>query len=201
MAEDPKQPIGETPTEPPQSAAAPVTPPVQPPAAPAEPEEFDKDRAMATIKAQREQEKQLKAQLKDYERLKAEEQKRVEAAMTETEKLQKQTAELAAQNARLQGDILRRDVIAETGLPAVFADRLKGETKDEMLADAKELLKVLPAEKPKPPHLNNTSPNNANTAETDTQKRERLFGPTSQNIWDLESIKKLGGGVIYNKEK
>jgi hypothetical protein len=92
-------------------------------------EEWDKDRAMATIKSQREEEKKLKAELKDYARLKAEEEKRIQAQMTETERLQKQADELSQQNAKLQADILRRDVIAETGLPAVFADRLKGRRK------------------------------------------------------------------------
>jgi len=187
-------------TPPAQVATAPVTPAPTPQETPAEPiEQWDAERAKATILAQRAEEKRLKAELKDYERLKAEEQKRLDAQLSETERLQKQAQELASQNAKLQADILRRDVIAETGLPAIFADRLKGETKEAMLADAQELLKILPtAEKAKAPHLNATNPNGANTKETDAQRRARLFG-VQGNPFDLDTIKAQGGGVVWNK--
>ena len=132
--------------------------------------------------------------------MKADEQKRLDAQLSETERLKKQTDELTAHNARLQADILRRDVIAETGLPAVFADRLKGETKEAMLADAQELLKVIPAEKSKAPHLKATNPNAANTAETEIQQRERLFGKQS-NVFDLAAIYAGGGGVVVNDKQ
>jgi len=49
-----------------------------------------------------------------------------------------------------------------------------------------------------PPNLNATNPANANQTETDAQKRERLFGKQT-NPFDLDEIKKRGGGVIFNK--
>jgi len=198
-------PLPVEPTEPqPKPVEPQVTLPVTPPTTPAEPpiEQWDPERAKATILAQRAEEKKLKDQLKDYERLKAEETERVEAQMSKAEKATKRAEKLEADNAKLTMDILRRDVVAETGLPAVFADRLKGETKEAMLEDAKELLKVLPAEKTKPPHLNNTAPNNATTTETEAQKRERLLGNQSVNIFDPAFVQERGGGVrITTKEE
>jgi len=165
-----------------------ATPASEPPV-----EEWDKERAAATIKAQRLHEKELENQLKDYERLKAEEQKRLDAQLTETERLQKQTAELQAEKARLEADILRRDVIAETGLPTVFADRLKGNTQEELLADAQELLKLLPKQKS---NQSVTNPNNASPTETEAQMRERLYGKPV-DVFELKQIKANGGGVFW----
>ena len=160
-------------------------------------EAFDKERAMRTIHTLREAEKEAKKQLKELEQLKAEKAKREEAEMTESQRLQKQAEELANQNAKLQADILRRDVIAETGLPPVFAERLKGTTKEEMLADAQELLKVLPQTKVNP-KLQPTNPANAQAAETEAQKRERLFGKQG-NVFDIKAIESQGGGVVWVK--
>ena len=47
---------------------------------------------------------------------------------------------------------LRRDTAARYSLPAALADRLRGETADELDADAQELLKSLP--KPAAPNIN-----------------------------------------------
>jgi len=163
-----------------------------------EPEEaFDKDRAMLTIHKLREFEKNAKKELKELETLKAEKSKRDEAEMTESQRNQKRAEEAEAKAAKLEADIIRRDVIAETGLPAIFADRLKGTTKEEMLADAQELAKTLPTVKTAP-HLSASNPNGASPNETDAQKRERLFGKQG-NPFDMESIKAKGGGVVFNK--
>lgn len=196
---DETNPAGQAPaTTPPQAEGATdsqTTP--TPPAATEEP--FDKDRAMRTINALREVEKKAKEDAKELARLKADEQKRIEAQMSETERLKKQADELAATNTRLQADILKRDVIAESGLPAVFADRLKGTTKEEMLADAQELLKILPPTTKQPPHIPPTNPNGANTAETEAQKRERIFGK-GKNIFDMATIQEAGGGVVWKNK-
>lgn len=156
-------------------------------------EPFDKDRAMNTITKLREFEKTAKKELKELETLKAEKKQREDAALSETERLTKQAKELADKNAKLEGDILRRDVIAETGLPATFADRLKGTTKDELLADAQELAKTLPQLKTAP-KLPPTNPSNAQSQETDEQKRTRLFGRQG-NPFDYENVIAKGGGV------
>ena len=164
--------------------------------APAE-EPFDKDRAMATITKLRETEKQAKAERKELEQLKAEKKQRDDAALTESERNKKERDELAAENAKIKTDLLRRDVISETGLPAIFADRLKGNTKEEMLADAEELAKTLPTLKTAP-KLPATNPGNAQTSETDAQKRERIFGKQT-NVFDSDAIRQAGGGVIWKK--
>ena len=173
----------------------PLEKPAEQPATPASDtvDEWDKDRAMATIQKLREIEKQAKKDQKEFERLKAEEQKRLEAQMTEAERYKKQADELEQTKTRLEAELLRRDVIAETGLPPQFADRLKGTTKEELTADAEELKKLLP----KQINQKVTNPGNASPDETDAQKRERLFGKQS-NPMDIEFIKKQGGGVIWN---
>lgn len=159
-------------------------------------ETFDAERAMKTIHKLREEEKQYKKQLKELETLKAEKQKREEAEMTESQRLQKQADELANQNAKLQADILRRDVVAETGLPVFLSDRLKGTTKEEMLADAQELLKNLPQAQKNAPKLPPTNPANGELVENEAQKRARLFGRQS-NIFDIKAIEEAGGGVVW----
>jgi hypothetical protein len=160
---------------------------------------FDKERAMATINALRTIEKQAKQDAKELARLKTEEQKRADAELSEIDRLKKQYAEIEANNAKLQADILRRDVVNETGLPAIFADRLKGDTKEAMLADAQEILKVLPQQiTTKTPHVQPTNPGNPQTVETDAQKRDRLFGKNG-NIFDLKTIEAQGGGVRWTK--
>lgn len=168
------------------------------PAPPASVEEpFDKERAMDTIHKLREIEKQYKIDKKALEQLKAEEQKRKDAELSEVERLKKHADELTKAKADLELSILRRDVIAETGLPAVFADRLKGATKEEMLADAETLKKSLP--QIKQPGQTVTNPGNASLNETEAQKRERLFGKQGNTIFDMESVKQMGGGVVQSK--
>lgn len=199
MTTETNQPASAEPLEPktaqPLDASANV-----PPAPPAsEPEEaFDKERAMNTIRQLREVEKKAKADAKELEKLKAEEQKRKDAELTEVERLKKQADELAKQKVELELSILRRDVIAETGLPAVFAERLKGATKDEMLADAKTLKDALP--QTKQPGQTVTNPGNASQTETEAQMRERLFGKPAR-IFDINEIKKGGGGVVFNTKE
>ena len=160
-------------------------------------EEFDKDRAMETIKKLREIEKQARKESKELARLKAEEQKRIDAQMTETERLQKERDKYAQEAAQLRADLLRRQIIEETGLPPALADRLKGETQEELLADAKELLKLLPKQKNT---QSPTNPGDAKAAETEAQKRERLLGTQNADIFSMEYITRGGGGVTSFKE-
>lgn len=71
------------------------------------------------------------------------------------ELFEKQQAELtAAQQAAKTNEmrLLQRDAATSTGLPQPLADRLKGETLDEMVADAKSILAALP--KPAAPNIN-----------------------------------------------
>ena len=174
--------------------------PNTPPAPPAsEPEEqFDKERAMNTIRQLREIEKKAKADAKELEQFKAEAQKRKDAELSEVDRLKKQADELTKAKAELELSIMRRDVVSETGLPAVFAERLKGATKDEMLADAEALKKALP--QIKQPGQTVTNPGNASQTETEAQMRERLFGKPVK-VFDMNEIRKGGGGVVFNTKE
>lgn len=165
----------------------------------AEDEAFDKDRAMATIKKLRDIEDQAKKDKKELDALKAEAQKRADAELSETERLKKQATELAEKNAKLESDLWRSKAISATGLPDTFSDRLKGSTEAEILADAQELAKILPAQKVAP-RLQATNPANATQNETDAQQRERLFGKTG-SVFDRAAIEAGGGGVVWPTPK
>jgi hypothetical protein len=173
-----------------------VTPPASAAAVETTTEEvFDKERAMATITKLRDAEKEAKKQAKELEQLKADAKKRADAELSEAERLKKSADEAQAEIAKLKTDLMRREVIEESGLPAVFANRLQGATKDEMLADAKELLKAIPAKQA--PHVPATNPGGANPNETEATKRERLFGKQG-NPFEFDSVKAKGGGVRIN---
>lgn len=184
-------------TKDPQAEAA-TTPPVVEPQVTATPveEPFDKDRAMATINKLRETEKQAKKDAKELETLKAEKSKRDEAEMTESQRNAKRADEAEAKTKQLETDVMRRDVIAETGLPALFTDRLKGTTKEEMLLDAQELAKTLPQLKTAP-KLPPTNPSNAQNVNPEAEVRAKLW-PNSSRL-DKETIARLGGGVVMKE--
>jgi hypothetical protein len=69
------------------------------------------------------------------------------------------TAKAEAHAATLRA--LRRDVAAKTSLPAALAERLQGETEEELEADAKALLAALP--KPAAPNINGANGGNGQT--------------------------------------
>jgi len=181
--------------EPEAKLEQPITEQAAPPASETPEEEWDQARAMDTIHKLREIEKQSKKDAKELARLKAEEEKRAKAQMTETERLQAERDEYATKTAKLEADIMRRDVIAETGLPPALADRLKGSTQDELLADAKELLKLLPKSKST---QSVTNPGGASNDETEAQMRERLYQQDT-HPFDIKAIRAKGGGVFWDK--
>jgi len=96
-----------------------------------------------------------------------------DAEKTEAQKL-KERAEKAEREAEvLRQSILRQEIAAKVGLPAVFANRVLGVTPEEMEADAKVLLAGLP--KPAAPKVGATNPTDGRPqAETDAQRRNRL---------------------------
>lgn len=190
MSEENQNPQGETPITPPVTEPQVVTPetPVEEP--------FNEERAMKTIVKLREIEKQHKQDRKELERLQAEEKKRANDQLSEKERLEKERDEIKAENAKIKSDLLRREVVDEVGLPATFATRLQGSTKEELLADAKELAKTLPQLKvaPKVPV---TNPANGTTVNTEQELRAKLWGGSTGRL-DRDSIEKLGGGVVIN---
>lgn len=185
----------------PQAAPAPVAPEATP--APetetVKGEPFDAARAMATIEKLRAEIKELKPKAKQADELSAAEKKRKEAEMTELQKLQAQLEEAQAELKAAKITELKRSVAAEVGLPAAFADRLKGETREAMLEDAKQLLEALP--KPKAPPLNPTSPGaGASQQETVDQQRARIYG-ANINPLDPAYAKDHGGGVFWREKE
>lgn len=97
--------------------------------------------------------KREKEKYADYEELKgkAEKLKDIEAAqMTEQEKAQAKIAELEARNAETEAKVrameitrLRSKLLADEGLPADLADRVRGETEEEIKADLESLKAIV----------------------------------------------------------
>lgn len=167
-------------------------------------EQFDAERAMATIKAQRESERRALAEAeklqKELEKYREAERKRKEAEMTETEKLQQALAERDARLKELEIAQLQRQAADKHGLPPAFATRLKGETLEELEADAEAMAGLLPKVKPVQPAVNPGS-NASGKGETEAQQRARIYGRDSAGLFDPAEIEKQGGGVFWvNKD-
>lgn len=137
-----------------------------------EAEKFDEARAKELITKLRAAEKQGKADAKKLADYEAKEQARVDAEKSELQKAQDRAdaAERKAKAAELA--VMRRDIAEKTKLPKGLADRIKGETPEEMEADALAILAELP-EKVAPP-LNPTNPGAPQTGETDVERKRRL---------------------------
>lgn len=121
-----------------------------------------------------------------------EEAKRKEAEMTEIELANKRAQELEAKVRQLEISRLQHDIAAKVGLPSVLADRLKGETPEELEADAKLLLEAQPKQKAAP-NTGATNPGEqAQKEETRAQKLKRLTGGEAE-IWG-------GGGINWGPE-
>lgn len=162
-------------------------------------EEFDKERAMETIKKLREIEKQYKKEKQELERLKADEQKRKEAEMTEAEKVKARADELEAELKRERVKGMRLQVVSKYNLPDTLANRLQGETMEELEADAEQLAKLIPAKK-ETPKLNATDLADGKRGETDTEKRNRIYRKGG-SLFDAETARQKGGGVIINSKQ
>jgi hypothetical protein len=140
-------------------------------------EEFDKERAMATITKLRQFEKEAKANAKELEAYKKAEAERKQAEMSETEKLKAQLAEVEAKATRLERESLQRQAAEAAGLPLALASRLHGDNIEAMTEDAKAMLEALPKPQTgKPPNIHATNPGaNATQGETEAEKRKRLI--------------------------
>jgi len=170
-----------------------------PPAETVEGEPFEEARAMALIAKLREEIKELKPKAKKVDELTAAEQKRKEAEMTELERLQNELKTTKADLKKAQVVEMRRAAAAKVGLPLAFADRLMGETPEDLEADAKKLLEALP-KAPKTPPVAPTNPGgNASTGETIAQQRARIYGQ-GVDVMSPEYAASHGGGVVM-KEK
>ncbi len=142
--------------------------PVEP--TPAEPEhdaEFWKAKASAIDAENKKAIKRLAA-------LEAKEKERTDAELSELDKAKKHIAELEAEIKAQARRELQRKVAEKVKLPLVFADRIQGETEEEMEADAIALLAAMPAQVA--PKLAPTNPSQPQTGETEAEKRKRLLG-------------------------
>ncbi len=159
-----EEPAGETPEQAAQAADTQEEPK----------EEFDKDRAMNTIKKLRDEEKQWNKERKEYEALKAAKAKEEQEKLSEIERANKRAEEAESKAQRLERESLQRKAAEELGLPAKIAGRIQGDTYEAMIEDAKTLLDVMP--KKSAPNLPANNPAATNAGETDEQRRSRLLG-------------------------
>jgi hypothetical protein len=181
-----------------------VTPQAEQPAQAAEPQSqpahdetwtdgrpFDPEQAKALIEKLRGEVKALKPQAKKAETYEQQMKAQKDAELTEVERIKKQLDETVAE---LQG-VKRREtaakVAAKYGLPAPLAERLKGDTEEEMEADAAQLAKALP----KAAAMNPTNPGTSAPSETDAQKRARIYGGGGEALYNPDIARKMGGGV------
>jgi hypothetical protein len=154
-------------------------------------EPFDKDRAMETIKKLRESEKVARKDRQELEHLRQLENERKQAELSETDRLKAQLDEKEAKLRDLTKKDMQREAASTAELPAIFADRIRGETLEDMIADAKTLLGAMPKVKAAP-NLGATNPGQtATTGETDAQKRDRLLHGESFDVFAK------GGGINY----
>lgn len=116
-----------------------------------EPEPFDEDRAKAKIAKANQEAKNLRARLKELEPLAAKAKELEDANKTEAEKLSERAtaAEQRAQEAELR--LMRLEVAADKGLTPAQAKRLVGATREEMEADADDLLATFGPKTDPPP--------------------------------------------------
>ena len=114
------------------------------PTAPETKETFDEARAMALIEKLRGENRELSKAQKRLTDLEAAESKRKEAEMTELQKAQAKLTELETQLKDEKLARMRQEAAIKTGLPAVFTDRLKGETLEELEKDAQAIIEALP---------------------------------------------------------
>jgi chromosome segregation ATPase len=127
------------------------------------------EQAQRSLKNKEEEAQRVHSKLKKFEE--QEEEKR-KAELSEIDKLKAELKETQKQLKKSHTDALKRTIAEKTGLPAVLADRLTGETPEALEADAKALLEALP--KKKAPTLSTTNPGGASDGETDAEKRKRL---------------------------
>ncbi len=105
---------------------------------------FDPERAMALIEKLQAENKELRPKAKLADELTAEQQKKKDAEMSDLEKANKRALELEEQLKAITRREMQRAAAEKAKLPMEFAERLKGETQEELEADAMKLLAVIP---------------------------------------------------------
>jgi len=166
-------------------------------------EPFDLARAMATIDKLRSENRELSKVQKRLADMEAAAAAKQQAEMTELEKVKAKAAELETKLKQAELQRMRFEAAQKVGIPAQLAARLQGETPEELEADAKAILELLPKQPTKPttPTISPTNPGGAGTGETLEQQGNRIHGIVNSNPWDPDFFVKLGGGVRQVKTK
>lgn len=187
-------------------------------------DDFDKDRALATIKKLREFEKVAKAQAKELDELRAARKAADDATLSETERLKKRAAELEATVTAREAALAEREAAIAEAKRANLVIRLAGSLGAHDPADANILAAVADVDPSDPgaakavqqaldglkkakPYLFkaagqvapvNPAGGGSPTGETDAQRRARLWGGGG-NIFDPSTGRNLGGGVVISQ--
>jgi hypothetical protein len=175
------------------------------------PEEFQETQKELekTREALKKANKEAADRRKRLEELEAAEAKRNQDAMSETEKAQARIQQLETEKAQLEAkhrEIERRDLqrkVAEAvGLPLALAERLRGDSEEDLTDDAKSMLELLPKKQEATPpekhlpKLDATNPGNGKLGETLAQKKDRLKIGTRTNPFMAGDAESRGGGVV-----
>jgi hypothetical protein len=180
---------------------------VQAASVPEQPKGETPDDLKATVirleKELKERNKEEAGRRKKLEELEKAEQERADAQKSELQKAVDRAAKAEAEAKNIRLSLLRREIAAKLGVPEALIDRLRGETPEELEADAKALMDGLPKPPEKKPvisTLNPTNPAGASTTETPAQKRARLLG-TQNQVFTPDFATQKGGGVTLPMEK
>ena len=133
---------------------------------PEQEEEFDKERAMATIKNLRKFEKDAKKLEKELETYKLKEDERKKAELSEIDRLKLEKQEVDKKLAELTLKEQRREAAKSANLPDEFVDRIQGNTIEEMIEDAKIMKAAIPTQKS---NISVTNPGPHGTEQTETK--------------------------------
>jgi len=106
---------------------------------------------------------------KKLEKFEKEEEQRKLAELSEMDKLKLEAETAKKEAADLKLKLKRREIAAEFDLPEILTDRIKGETPEEMEADAKRLVDELP--KHKQVKVNETNPGGGTGREGETREQ------------------------------
>lgn len=118
--------------------------PVAPEADEQQPEQFDPERAQAKIKKANQEAANLRARLKELEPLAKKAQELEEAGRSDLEKLTARAEQAERTAAQHEARALRLEVAFEKGLTPAQAKRLVGASREELEADADEILRDFP---------------------------------------------------------
>ena len=165
--------MSETLTEETVETTVKTEPQQQPPSKTLDELKAENERMAKALKDANHEAAERRKKLDDFEKA---EQQRKDAELSEVDRLKKEAETLRAQAQAAERAVLQRDIAAEVGLPATFAARIVGATRDEMLSDAKVMLEALP--KPGKPITTGsaTNPGSASAAEETYEQKKRRLG-------------------------